>query len=358
MQEQVVDFTTDMPVLGVTMYPGSEIQASNIRPSGNAFRNAYMKDRIQEIRLSGGKDFDEGFIESLDFGVTYTDNKVRSAYGFLQSDSWGGTLLADEVPDDIYTPRNLPDDLAGMNGSQDPNIVPTYFTIDTARLIGLLDSTIGICTTPWVGTPSGEGCLAEYSVDRRLNERTIAPYIQSAHAFDILADEAHLLLGLRYETTDVDSSALVPIPTGTSQVSYNEIGVIYGGASDFTRIKGSYDNWLPAIDFDITPVEDVVLRASYSHTITRASYAALDGGIAVASPIRPAGGSTAAADQHFAGTAADPDGARSSAAAADPDPDGRTAAAAAAEGYPEGAAAAQQPGQLGDAGRLSDQGNA
>ena len=85
----------------------------------------------------------------------------------------------------------------------------------------------------------------------------------------------------------------MPIPTGTSQVSYNEIGVIYGGASDFTRIKGSYDNWLPAIDFDITPVEDVVLRASYSHTITRASYAALDGGIAVASPIRPAGGSTA-----------------------------------------------------------------
>ncbi|HBK15438.1 MAG TPA: TonB-dependent receptor, partial [Erythrobacter sp.] len=270
VQSQRIDFTTDMPVISVQMNPGSEIAASNIRPAGNAFRNAYMRDRINEVRLSGGKDFDDGFIESLDFGVTYTDNKVRSAYGFLQTDSWGGTLSAADTPDGLYTLQDLPGDLAGMEGSQDPAIIPNYFRVDTASLIELLDREIGICTTPWVGTPTGEGCLAEYAVDRRLNERTVAPYLQSLHAFDLLADEAHLRLGLRYEVTDVSSSALVPSPDGASLVSSNEIAILDSDPSDtvFTTLKGSYDNWLPAIDFDMSPVQDVVVRASYSHTIT------------------------------------------------------------------------------------------
>ena len=42
----------------------------------------------------------------------------------------------------------------------------------------------------------------------------------------------------------------------------------------------------------MTPVEDVILRASYSHTITRPAYNNLQGGLSVASPIRPDGGST------------------------------------------------------------------
>ena len=108
VKNQTVDFTTPMPVISVNLYPGSELLAQNIRPSGNAFRNAYMKDRIDEVALRGGYDFDSGIIDSLDFGVTYTDNKVRSAYGFIQSDSWGGTLSAAQTPDSLYTLTNLP----------------------------------------------------------------------------------------------------------------------------------------------------------------------------------------------------------------------------------------------------------
>lgn len=292
VESQRVDFTSEMPVVSVDMYPGFEIDPSNIRPSGNAFRNAYMKDRIIEVSLRGAYDFDAGFIESLDFGATYTDNKVRTAYGFLQSDSWGGTLSAEETPDDFFTPRDLPTDLAGMDGSQDPDIIPTYFRIATEDLIQLLESEIGICSMPWSGTPTGEGCLAEYSVDRRLREKTIAPFVQSLHSFDVLAGEAHLRLGLRYEVTDISSSALVPVPIGVIQVSDNELSIQYGEDSGFTTLKGTYDNWLPAIDFDITPVEDVILRASYSHTITRPDYASLNGGLTVNSPARPNGGST------------------------------------------------------------------
>ena len=294
VKNQTVDFTTPMPVISVNMYPGSEILAQNIRPSGNAFRNAYMKDRIDEVSLRGGFDFDSGIVDSLDFGVTYTDNKVRSAYGFIQSDSWGGTLSAGQTPDNLYTLTNLPGRLAGMNGSNGTNIIPNYFQVDTVGLITLLQSQIGICSSPWTGSAEPGTCLAKFQADRRINERTLAPYAQALFTFDIGSATAHLRTGIRYESTDIDSSALVPVPKQTSWVAQNEIGLIFvPGNSNFSTLKGHYDNWLPAIDFDIAPTRDMRLRASYSQTITRADYASLQGGITVNQPLRPGGGSTA-----------------------------------------------------------------
>ena len=291
VKSQKVDFTHDIPVISVTMYPGAEIKAANIRPAGNALRNAYMRDEIDEVSFKGGVDFDSSLIKSLDFGMTYTNNKVRSAYGFLQSDSWGGTLSAAQTPDNLYNLVALPPRLAGMEGSNDPSIIPSYFEIDTVGLIKLLESQVGICSRPYTGTAQPGTCLAKFQADRRVQERTIAPYIQTTHQFDLFGNPAHLRLGVRYEDTLVNSSALVPIPTGTSWVGDNEIAIIYGSSSSFATLKGQYQNWLPAFDFDMAPFPNVRLRASYSHTITRPDYASLQGGTTLDAPIR-VGGST------------------------------------------------------------------
>lgn len=286
---QRVDFQTDMPVISVTMHPGAAIQASNIRPAGNSFRNGYMKDTINEASLRGGYDFESDLIDSLDFGVTYTENKVRSAFGVIQNDSWGGTLTAADTPDGLYAITPLASRLAGMNGSQDPAIIANYFQIDTAALADLLQRRIGICNA---STVQG-ACLARYDTDRRITERTWAPYIQSTHKFEIGDMKANLRMGLRYEKTRINSSALVPIPTGVVWQADNEMGLIQGGASSFNTLRGEYENWLPAIDVDLAPISDVRLRASYSHTITRPDYASMQGGVTVNQPLRPNGGSTA-----------------------------------------------------------------
>ena len=287
VQSQTVDFTSDMPVISVDMFPGSEITPGNIRPAGNAFRNAYMKDRINEVALRGGYDFDMPFIESLDFGVTYTDNKVRSAYGFIQNDTWGGTLSAEDTPDSLFDMVGLPDRLDGM-GSLGGSIIPNFFEVDTEGLIDLLQSELGICDTAIEpGT-----CISEFRVDRRIRERTFAPYIQSTHTFDLFNNPANLRLGLRYETTKVRANGLTPVPTGTIWSAENEIALQYDDDTTITRLKGKYHNWLPAIDFDMSPMRDVKLRASYSHTITRADYASMQSGLTLNSPARPNGGST------------------------------------------------------------------
>ncbi|PKB14509.1 TonB-dependent receptor [Novosphingobium kunmingense] len=290
VQSQRLDNTTDMPAISVAMYPGAEIRASNIRPSGNAFRNAYMKDTIDEVTLRGGFDFDADFIKSLDFGVTYSENKVRTAFGVIQNDSWGGTLSAADTPDSLFSERNLPDDLAGMDFGGSTSIIPVYYQIDTAELVTLLDSRLNICSAA-----PGDTCLAPYTTDRRVREETVAPYIQSFHSFDLGAMKTNLRLGLRYEETRIDSSALASVPTGTVWAAQNEISLLQT-PGQFTSLTGRYENWLPAIDFDIAPMNDVKVRASYSHTITRPNYAVMQGGITLATPLRVgAGGSQASA---------------------------------------------------------------
>lgn len=288
---QRVDFTTDMPVISVGMHPGINIEAGNIRPAGNSFRNGYMKDTINEVSLRGGYDFESSVIDSLDFGVTWTENKVRSAFGVIQNDTWGGVpgTLASDTPDSFYTITGLPGHLRGMNGSQSPDIIPNYFQVSTAELIGFLQGRAGICNASV--TPGA--CLARYDTDRRIREQTWAPYIQSTHKFDLGDVRANLRLGLRYERTKISSSALVPIPTGVVWVADNEMSLVGGNTSDFTTLRGEYDNWLPAVDFDIAPTSNTRLRASYSHTITRPDYASMQGGLTVAQPLRPNGGSTA-----------------------------------------------------------------
>lgn len=288
---QRVDFTTDMPVISVSMHPGAGISAANIRPAGNAFRNAYMKDRIDQISLRGGFDFDTSFIKSLDFGASYIDNQVRTAFGVIQNDTWGGTLSAADTPDSLFTQTSLPQDLAGMNGSNSSNIIPNYFQIDTAGLISLLDSRLGICNAA-----PGDTCLAPYSTDRRIREKSITPWVQSFHSFDLGDTPVNVRLGLRYEKTKITSRALAAIPTGTIWAAQNEISLVQAAGTDFTSLSGEYDNWLPAFDFDASPIDGVKLRASYSHTITRPDYASMQGGITVGQPLRVgAGGSQASA---------------------------------------------------------------
>lgn len=288
---QTIHYDKDLPIISVTMAPGiNALNPANIVPTGNAFRTAYFKDEINQGQIKGNWDFDSKFLESIDFGMSYVENKVRSAYGFLQNDTWGGAGPASDIPDDIFTLTPVPKYFSGISGSNDPSMIQSFYSFNFERMVGLINGLYGTCTHPLTGTPSGDGCLAKFTVDRRIKERTFAPYIQANLKFDLFSRPAHLRAGIRYERTKIDSSALVPIPSGLAWVADNEIQVRYGTASDFTTLKGKYKNWLPAVDFDMEPIHNFKFRASYSHTIARPDYASLQGGLTIDSPVRVGGG--------------------------------------------------------------------
>jgi TonB-dependent receptor len=291
VQSQTLNFENDLPIISVNMFPGIDpLDASLITPTGNSFRNAYFKDRINQVQLTGRYEVDNSFLDSIDAGFSFVDNKVRSAYGFIQNDTWGGIGPASDIPDDLFELINVPDKFDGVEGSGSDDIIPSFYTFNFERLADLLEDLYGICSDPQTGTAEEGTCLADYTVDRRIREKTISPFIQANARFDLFGRPTRLIAGVRYDRTKVNSAALVPIPIGTRWVSANEFSIIYSGESDFTRVKGDYDNWLPAVDFDIEPIRNVKLRASYSHTITRANYVDLQGGLEVASNPRIGGG--------------------------------------------------------------------
>jgi TonB-dependent receptor len=294
VQSQTLNFENDLPVISFQMFPGIDpLNRALITPTGNSFRNAYFRDRIDQIQLTGKYDHDGDFLDSIDFGVSYVNNDVRSAYGFIQNDTWGGLPNgAANVPDDIFELVTLPDKFAGVSGA-DSGIIPSFYTFNFEQLADLLESQYQVCSNPQSGSSQAGTCLADYTVDRRITEKTLSPFIQFNGKFDLFSRPAHLIGGVRYDQTTVSSAALVPVPTGVRWVSANEFAVIYSGESTFTRLKGSYENWLPAIDFDIEPIDNVKLRASYSHTITRADYASLQGGLTIDSNPRIGGGTGA-----------------------------------------------------------------
>ncbi|PZQ24158.1 MAG: TonB-dependent receptor [Sphingopyxis macrogoltabida] len=289
VRNQTINFENDLPVISFDMYPGIDpLDRSLIQSTGNAFRTAYFRDEINQIQLQGNYDHEGGFLDGIDFGVSLVENKVRSAYGFIQNDTWGGAGPASDIPDDIFELETLPDKFPGL---AQPGMIPSFYTFDFERMADLIEGLYGTCSSPQTGSQAVPGtCIANYDTDRRIREITLAPYVQVATKFDLFDNPAHFVAGVRYERTDVSSAALVPVPIDTRWVGDNEFNIVYSGDSSFTRFKGSYDNWLPAFDFDMSPTEDIKLRASYSHTITRSDYGNLQGGRTLESLFRVGGG--------------------------------------------------------------------
>ena len=289
---QTINFENDLPIISYAMHPGIDpLNRALITPTGNAFRNAYFRNRIDQVQLRGQYDHDGGFLDSIDFGVSYVDSKVRSAFGTIQNDdTWGGAGPASDIPDDIFDLVTLPDKFPGL---AQPDMIQSFYSFDFERMADLVEQNYRMCSDPLTGANIAGTCLAVFNTDRRISEKTLAPYLQVATEFDLFQNPAHFVAGLRYETTDIASSALVPAPVTTDWVGENEFNIVLSGDSEFTRFKGSYDNWLPAFDLDISPLENVKLRASYSHTITRPDYASMQGGRTLDTLFRIGGGTGA-----------------------------------------------------------------
>lgn len=292
VQTQSINFENDLPILSYQMYPGIDpLNASLIQPTGNAFRAALFRDEIDQIQLRGTYDHEGGFLDSIDFGVSYVENKVRSAFGTIQNDTWGGAGPASDIPDDIFTLETIQDKFPGL---AQPGMIQSFYRFDFERMADLIEGLYGTCSSPQTGSQAVPGtCIATYNTDRRITEKTLAPYLQVGTEFELFNNTAHFVAGVRYETTDISSAALVPVPIDTRWVGDNEFNIVYSGNSDFTRFKGSYQNWLPAFDLDVSPMADVKLRASYSHTLTRSDYASLQGGRTLDTLFRVGGGTGA-----------------------------------------------------------------
>ncbi len=279
--DQKIDYSSYLPTMSYSMAPGIDyLDKSIVVPTGNAFRNAYFKDTIDQIQAKGRYRFDDGIIDSIDFGVAEVKNKVRSAFGVIQHDTWSGVGPASDIPDDIFELVSIPDKFDGLDGANNPAIPQQFLAARIEDYVAVLDQKYQVCG----GTMD---CLSDYTTDRHIEEKTDSAYVQVNSKFSLFDQPAHLVAGLRYEKTDIDSSAVVPTPVSSAWNAANEFNVNFSG-SETTAFQGSYQHWLPAIDFDARPIDNLVVRASASTTITRPDYASMQGGLTLDSLFRAA----------------------------------------------------------------------
>ena len=120
-----------------------------------------------------------------------------------------------------------------------------------------------------------------------VTEKIWSTYAQLTWDGTLMDRPAGLVAGVRYENTKVTAFSRVAAPTVIEWDSDNDFTRVIGNnVVEITR-EGEYNNLLPAIDFRIEPMDDLIARVSYSKTIARADYGNLFASQSAGAPNRP-----------------------------------------------------------------------
>jgi TonB-dependent receptor len=218
---------------------------------------------ITQVRLGGSWDFDDG---RIDFGVetrameTTQQNSQRQMvfgdWGVADSGAIPNELLQEFHLADYFDDYDLSDTQEFGVRARDP-VELMQWAVDT------------------YGTPANGYQLAHnpnFDTNNIIEEDTVAAYFQFAMEGELGGMETHLLAGVRYEQTDVQSVSNMLIPLHLLWQDNNDFLDIRG--TEFTPVSETtdYDHVLPSFDFDIDLRDDVKARLSYSKTIARAGY--------------------------------------------------------------------------------------
>ena len=257
------DFSQDFPVLSIQ---GADFMRAPQQVTGSTFQNGYMKGDVEQLQFKGRLRVLEA--SNLNFGLAATKVENRSAFSNQQRDTWGGATSPADYPASVWHPETVRQYFDQIKGSGNAGLFNQFNTFDFEEVRQIAATASGL---PHLYLPK-----TTYDTDRRTQERSKSAYLQINTDWDT-ALPIHTAIGVRYEETDVLSTALVPTATSISWVSQNEFPISFGDPS-FTSLEGKYRHVLPSFDSDMELSKDMKLRLSYGHTIGRPRYDQIQGG--------------------------------------------------------------------------------
>lgn len=286
------EFGAELPVLHLRL--ARPLNPNDMIVTGSVFTYNVSEMNIDQTRMSGNYEFDAGFVEGIDFGIELTEVDNKAQGSVVQRDAWGGVTQPGAIAD-LMVPASIDGRFDKISGSENSALQTDFFTYDFASLVARTEQLIasGDATLFQASDlgPCGTGLCASpnFTADRRTTEETSAAYVQARFVTEWGSLPVAMRVGVRYEETDVSSSALSPAYTRITQVAGNEFSLTREG-SDFTHLEGDYSMVLPNFDFRIDLTYDLVGRFSYSKTISRPSYSDIQGGLTIAGIVRVDGG--------------------------------------------------------------------
>ena len=299
--EEYVDWSKDMPLMSVEVNDCITRDRGAPRPvyvngncngivdggdvSGAMTNNptSHSRTEIEQTQLFGEYQFNgSGFFENsgLKFGIEQRkDVNLSKASGDNRQGvgNWDG-VDPDLFPDQFFESRDFGKDFPDYGSTTDNGLFITGVDGNLSKLVEAAESIYAAGTWPQDFYDFVNGKVqwnGVYNINRTVEEDTKSAFAQFNSNFEIGGLDSNLVVGLRYEETDVNTSSLVNEPELLWWQSDNDWAVVYAEEKTSQSHSGSYDYLLPNIDFDISPIDSLKFRASYSETIGRPSYSDL-----------------------------------------------------------------------------------
>lgn len=287
------NFSGSFPILTNTYAPaGTQLSPSQMLYTGASFRNSRMKNTIDQLQLDGKWVLPDE--SELDFGVDVTNVHNRTAYNFAQENYWGGIpgTSPANYSDSMFHADTMGQYFGQFSGHNAPSFTDQFFLWNfsqgAAAAQKAWDANAGTLGAFTFAAPTNY--TGPNATDQRTTEKSKSAFVNWDQTYYVADQPLNVSVGVRYEKTDVTSSALVPTWTGVSWAAANELYLVSSGQSAFTTLKGSYKYFLPAFNAAYNITDDMKVRAAYSETIGRPNWGDISGGQLLTSTVRVGGG--------------------------------------------------------------------
>ena len=288
-----VYYGQELPIFEQSLNSGADgadrpMYKNDMLVTGSVFGNDEARMDIEQAKFSGV--FEVSDTLSIDFGIQMTEVNNRFTSRTVQLDNWNSNLTKPGDLSAMIERSSMAGQFDQISGGSDPRQQTEYFTADIADVISVAEASytasgnayaqVGDCGTGYCASTN-------WNSDKRTTEETTAAYLQLNHATEFVGKPVNIQVGVRYEETDVTSASLAPTYSDVYWLGGNEFTLIEALDTDgnsiqgFDAYTGEYDMVLPSLDYDIEVAKNVVLRASYSKTVTRPSFTDIQGGITV-----------------------------------------------------------------------------
>lgn len=243
------------------------------------------KSEVEQLQIDGSWDntFDIPLM-TVKFGIARTEQKMSG------SSAWSGLIggflfnpnYSAAFPDSMFTYNTTSGFLDEFSNGGSPIGAGYYYNFDfdeaVARSQAYLNQSL-LGDDYFSTDPYREGSVKSQG---SVEENTNSIYVSSLWDFDVADFPVQINVGLRYEETKVESNVLQDVPTSVWWLGGTEWHTQYTpGENNFYVEEGEYDILLPMIDIRVDLTDDIVARASWSKTISRAPLGNLAGGLAL-----------------------------------------------------------------------------
>lgn len=281
---KVYDYRSgEVPSVYVNWNNGTnELMPSEIDSNFSQFIYSPGKSEIQQFQLDGtwyNSAFDIPLVK-VDFGVARTEQTLSgfTAWSGLRGGPGFSPSYTEIFPDSMFVRNDTGDFLDAFDGGGsdlNPNYYYTYsFDEAITRQLAYLTADVTGESNVYSTDPYFSGDPSVSLVE----ETTDSIYVQTEWDFDVKGYYVQVNAGVRYEETEVPSSAEVRVPVQVNWVAASEWITEFQPELQLQDFTGEYDVLLPMFDVKVDVTDDVVARFSWGKSITRAPIGLLQGG--------------------------------------------------------------------------------